>query len=223
MAEWYIWVITILGALVIFGGSGGYVLLETRREIKGKVKVEMRTLTGESDDFLTKIQGDFIVMPESRRKYLDVISNEYGIKNKGIEPSYIFDSRAVIKDYYPSKKGWLSILSAPIDKISYNEGDPLPIPRIAIDEYGNLKRPNPIDSAAIIALSKDESFMASIRLMGDEMEGYRKQALKFADKYVPRIVHYIHIFVTFAMIGVTIYGAMYIINEIKTIKDGLGL
>lgn len=223
MAPWYTWLITILGAVSIFTGGAFYVLWNARREVEDKIKVDMRTVSGQADDFLAKVQGDFVIFPKNKQCYVETIVDETKTKMVGVDLNYFYDSRATVKDYHPSKRGWLSMLSAPIERVSYNEGDPVPIPRIRVDEEGKIVRPAPIDRALTIALSKDESFLASVKMMGDEATRYRNQLIKLADKFVPKWIHYVHILITMAVIGALVYGFYFIVNELTTIKEGLGL
>ena len=124
---WY-YLAILFGAVSIFVVGAFYVLWSARKETAGKIKVDMRTVNGEADDFLAEIQGDFVVFPKNKQAYVKTIgSNELETKTKQIELHYFYDSRAVVRDYHPSKKGLMSILSAPIERISYNEGDPVPI------------------------------------------------------------------------------------------------
>ena len=158
MTPWYMWVIMMLGSLSVFVVGAFYVLWNARKETTGKIKVDMRTISGEADEFLAEVHGDFVVFPKSKQSYVETVADEFKTKTKGIELHYFYDSRASVKDYHPTKKGMMAMLSAPIERISYNEGDPVPIPRIAIDENGKIKQPEPIDRALIIAHSRDESF-----------------------------------------------------------------
>lgn len=221
MQEWYIWVIMILGALVILGGGAYYVLWATRQDTKGKILVNMRTLTGEDDEFLAFVQEGFVIMPEKKRKYLEKFASEFNIPKKEatVSDMYMYDLNATVRSHWPSKKGWLSILSAPIDKIMFNEGDPIPLPRTKLDKDGNIIRPRPIDSATAIAYAQDRKIAGTLQMVGDEMERERRKMGVLASKFVPAFVHYIVIVVLIAAIGATVWGYMYISSEIDYIKQ----
>lgn len=237
MSVWLTTVICIAGFIVLMICKSLYAIRQNRKDTDGKVWVFMRTFAGTKIDFLadykviTEGRG-FIVLPESKRKYLDSLKNrsssEVTAPKRGRKPrndelyGYVYDKWATVKSKWPSPHGIFSFESSEVYCIEYNEGDPYPIglPK-KYDEDGKPIPVLPIDVPAMLAYAQDADFQStSIDILKQMDEGKAERVLS---KFIHPFVHYFHILITTGIGILILYFLFQLTDKIDKISRGLGI